>query len=392
MSDLKDLVITRNRHTGPDLNVLGNEQSNSIAHVWSKNHGGHEGHEGIAHRIVTCVNACAGVSTEVLESGILQDMVEALKKLDFLARTSGGWLPDADLKAACDEAEEVLIRLSILDSPQPVAWPVAEPTLSESQKAAIKILESFRNKYVWVERAIHNVKWHSIYKIGEIQNNLTSLPQAVDTFIWEDTEEGFEAWRNASHSILTMDKGPVPEEPELSPEQTKAIGILTPWMNQYPWVKEAIENIKKHCDWVFEQDGDITSVSGAIDSFNWRVTDQGRDYWNDISNHICDETAAQEKQIDEPVLQTTSTVAFDTVIAEGRVVSSVVKIAPANFDLSVLDIPSSMFNAEVDGKESLLTFGGKEISINQLTAIALTAFCPSEEESLRVIENYLEKK
>jgi len=137
-----------------------------------------------------------------------------------------------------------------------------------------------------------------------------------------------------------------------------------------------------------------TTLPEAVNSFSWKDSEEEFDNWLIAFNNILD---TEINPIPEkPVHENTATVTLGTVVTEsieGSVISkSVVKISPANFELSVLDIPMAMFNTDVGGREVLLTFGGKKISTNQLTAIALTAFCPSEEESLRIIENYLEKK
>lgn len=78
-----------------------------------------------ARRIVAAVNACKGISIEELETGgagfwgraaaRLQQknarLLEALKKLTMMARTSGGTAgPDAGLMQACEEAEAAIAK------------------------------------------------------------------------------------------------------------------------------------------------------------------------------------------------------------------------------------------------------------------------------------------
>ena len=41
-------------------------------------------------------------------NALVRSLVDSLKKIAFMARTSGGWKPDAELIAACEQAEQLL--------------------------------------------------------------------------------------------------------------------------------------------------------------------------------------------------------------------------------------------------------------------------------------------
>ena len=41
-------------------------------------------------------------------NALVRSLADSLKKITFMARTSGGWKPDAELIAACEQAEQLL--------------------------------------------------------------------------------------------------------------------------------------------------------------------------------------------------------------------------------------------------------------------------------------------
>lgn len=65
---------------------------------------------------------------------VTRSLADALKKLVFAARTSGGWKPDAELIAACERAEDALsisgigkaIDKAEAEKAEPVAWRIKE--------------------------------------------------------------------------------------------------------------------------------------------------------------------------------------------------------------------------------------------------------------------------
>ena len=74
-----------------------------------------------ARRIVAAVNACKGIGTEALESGIIWEMQEALKRAEFLMRRvhEGDHRALENLRSAADQAGDVIARMEATGSARP---------------------------------------------------------------------------------------------------------------------------------------------------------------------------------------------------------------------------------------------------------------------------------
>lgn len=68
----------------PGFSIKGSnsEGVNAIAFLWSRDVEAEQ--EANARRIVACVNACEGISTEALEAGAVKETLETLEKISRL--------------------------------------------------------------------------------------------------------------------------------------------------------------------------------------------------------------------------------------------------------------------------------------------------------------------